>query len=153
MSLALEPDVSSLQNCRSRGRQAAGRSADTTDIALVPDALWREAERRAAVIRPLAALPVCPHAQASAAAKELGVSERQVYRLLRRCREGGGELTARHCQGKRFYYVLLEPPAGADADFATFFSCGRRRIRRARGLYSVALTVPYGALDAKHPNA
>jgi putative transposase len=72
----------------------AGRTADTTDIALVPDALWREAERRAAVIRPLAALPACTHAQASAAARELGVSERQVYRLLRRCREGGGDLTA-----------------------------------------------------------
>ena len=30
----------------------AGRIANMTDIALVPDALWREAERRAAVIRP-----------------------------------------------------------------------------------------------------
>ncbi|MGI8476672.1 MAG: Mu transposase C-terminal domain-containing protein [Thermomicrobiales bacterium] len=71
-----------------------GRTANTTDIALVPDALWREAERRAAVIRPLAALPACPRGHASAAARELGVSERQIYRLLRRCREGGGELTA-----------------------------------------------------------
>lgn len=33
----------------------AGRIANMTGIALVPDALWREAERRAAVIRPLAA--------------------------------------------------------------------------------------------------
>ena len=72
----------------------AGGSAGKTDIALVPDGLWREAERRAGVIRPLAALPACPQAQAAAAARELGVSERQVYRLLRRCREADGELTA-----------------------------------------------------------
>jgi hypothetical protein len=30
----------------------------------------------------------------AATARELGVSERQVYRLLRRCREGGGELSS-----------------------------------------------------------
>jgi hypothetical protein len=33
----------------------AGRIANMTGISLVPDVLWREAERRAAVIRPLAA--------------------------------------------------------------------------------------------------
>lgn len=46
-----------------------------------------------AVLRPLAALPACPREQARAAATALGVTERQVYRLLRRCREGGGTLT------------------------------------------------------------
>lgn len=66
----------------------------TPDLSLVPEPLWREAERRAAVIRPLAALAACPRSEASAAAKALGVSERQFYRLLRRCREGGGALTA-----------------------------------------------------------
>ncbi len=55
MSLAIEPDVSSSLLGRSRGQQVAGRIANMTGIALVPDALWREAERRAAVIRPLAA--------------------------------------------------------------------------------------------------
>lgn len=67
---------------------------DAPDLSLVPEPLWREAERRAAVLRPLAALPACPREQARAAATALGVTERQVYRLLRRCREGGGMLTA-----------------------------------------------------------
>ena len=65
-----------------------------SDLSLVPEPLWQEAERRAAVLRPLAALPACPREQARAAAAVLGVTERQVYRLLRRCREGGGALTA-----------------------------------------------------------
>ncbi|KQN05163.1 Mu transposase C-terminal domain-containing protein [Sphingomonas sp. Leaf25] len=64
------------------------------DLSLVPEPLWQEAERRATVLRPLAALPSCPREQARAAAAALGVTERQVYRLLRRCREGGGALTA-----------------------------------------------------------
>ncbi|MGU3422950.1 integrase catalytic domain-containing protein [Methylobacterium sp. D54C] len=64
------------------------------DLSLIPGPIWQEAERRTAVLRPLAALPVCPRAQARAAAATLGVTERQVYRLLRRCREGGGTLTA-----------------------------------------------------------
>ena len=40
------------------------------------------------------ALPACPREQARAAAVTLSVSERHIYRLLRRCREGGGTLTA-----------------------------------------------------------
>lgn len=67
---------------------------EAPDLSLVPQPLWQEAERRAAVLRPLAALPACPREQARAAAAALGVTERQVYRLLRRCREGGGTLTA-----------------------------------------------------------
>lgn len=63
------------------------------DLSLVPEPLWQEAERRAAVLRPLAALLACPREQARAAAVVLGVSERQVYRLLRKCREGGGTVT------------------------------------------------------------
>lgn len=47
----------------------AGRIANMTGIALVPDALWREAERRAAVIRPLAALWACQQAQACVAVR------------------------------------------------------------------------------------
>ena len=65
-----------------------------SDLSLVPGSLWQEAERRAAVLRPLAALPTCPREQARAAAVALGVSERQIYRLLRKCREGGGTVTA-----------------------------------------------------------
>jgi putative transposase len=46
------------------------------------------------VLRPLANLPACPRDKARKAATALGVTERQVYRLLRKCREGGGTLTA-----------------------------------------------------------
>ena len=46
MSLALEPDVSSLQDCRSRGQQVADRTTNTTDTALVPDTLWRDVAAR-----------------------------------------------------------------------------------------------------------
>ena len=69
------------------------------DLSLVAAPVWREAERRAAVIRPLAALPACPRGEARTAAEALGLSERQVYRLLRRCREGGGALTALVTEG------------------------------------------------------
>lgn len=51
------------------------------------------------MIRPLAALPACPRGEARTAAEALGLSERQVYRLLRRCREGGGALTALVTEG------------------------------------------------------
>lgn len=65
-----------------------------SDLSLVPGSLWQEAERRAVVLRPLATLPTCSREQARAAAVALGVSERQIYRLLRKCREGGGTVTA-----------------------------------------------------------
>jgi putative transposase len=42
----------------------------------------------------LADLPECCRDQARIAATALGVTERQVYRLLRKCRAGGGALTA-----------------------------------------------------------
>ena len=64
------------------------------DLTLIPEPVWQEAERRAMALRPLVALPACPRVQARAAAADLGVTERQVYRLLRRYREGGGALTA-----------------------------------------------------------
>ncbi|BCA63480.1 hypothetical protein HMP09_2714 [Sphingomonas sp. HMP9] len=67
---------------------------DAPDLSLIPEPLWQEAERRAAVLRPLADLPACSRDQARMAATALGVTERQVYRLLRKCREGGGTLTA-----------------------------------------------------------
>ena len=91
-SLAIGADVGSVRVSRSGGRQVARQSV--ADLSLVAAPAWREAERRAAVIRPLAALPACPRGEARAAAEALGLSERQVYRLLRRCREGGGALTA-----------------------------------------------------------
>jgi hypothetical protein len=42
------------------------------DLSLVAAPVWREAERRAAVIRPLAVLPACPRREAQAMAAVLG---------------------------------------------------------------------------------
>ena len=64
------------------------------DLSLIPDADWREAERRAAVIRPIAELERRPRHLILAAAAALGLAERQTYTLVRRCMDGGGDLTA-----------------------------------------------------------
>jgi putative transposase len=64
------------------------------DLLLVPEAVWREAQRRAEVIRPLAARGRTPHHLVQAAAASLTLSERQTYTLLRRCRDADGALTA-----------------------------------------------------------
>jgi len=64
------------------------------DVSLVPEEAWREAQRRAEVIRPLAEGDRRPRHLVQAAAATLGLSERQTYTLLRRCREAGGDLTA-----------------------------------------------------------
>lgn len=54
------------------------------------DGVWAEAERRAGVIGALAARPEVGGAAVDAAASELGLSRRAVYRLLRRWRAGSG---------------------------------------------------------------
>jgi putative transposase len=64
------------------------------DLSVIPDADWREAERRAAVIRPLAQLERRPRHLILAAAAALGLAERQTYTLVRRCMDAGGDLTA-----------------------------------------------------------
>ena len=64
------------------------------DVSLVPEAAWREAQRRAEVIRPLAEAARRSRPLVRAAAATLGLSERQTYTLVRRCREAGGDLTA-----------------------------------------------------------
>jgi len=64
------------------------------DLLLVPDAAWHEAQRRAEVIRPLAARGRGLRHLVQAAAASLALSERQTYTLLRRCREADGALTA-----------------------------------------------------------
>ncbi len=64
------------------------------DLSLIPEAAWSEARRRAEVIRPLADRDHRPRHMVQATAMTLGLSERQTYTLLRRCREAGGELTA-----------------------------------------------------------
>ena len=64
------------------------------DLSLIPEAAWSEARRRAEVIRPLADRDHLRRYMVQSAAATLGLSERQTYTLLRRCREAGGELTA-----------------------------------------------------------
>ena len=65
-----------------------------TDISTFSDEAWQEARRRAQMIRPLAARERCPRLLVRAAALDLGLSERQVYTLVRRFRAGDGELAA-----------------------------------------------------------
>ncbi len=60
----------------------------------LPESLWTEAKRRAAVIAPLATADVVPAAAARAAGETLGLSERTVYALLRRHRHSGGLLAS-----------------------------------------------------------
>ena len=61
------------------------------DLPLISDAAWREAERRSAVIRPLAERERRPRHLILAAAATLGLSERQTHTLLRRCMDAGGK--------------------------------------------------------------
>ena len=65
-----------------------------SDLSLVPEAAWREAQRRAEVIRPLVERGSRPRHLVQAAAATLGLSERQTCTLLRRYREAGGAVTA-----------------------------------------------------------
>ena len=55
-----------------------------TDLSLIAEQEWNEARRRAFVLRPLVEFKHCPRNRAHEAAVELGLSERQVYRLIRR---------------------------------------------------------------------
>lgn len=64
------------------------------DLSLIPEAAWREAQRRAEIVRPLAERLRRPRHLVRAAAASVGLSERQTYKLLRRCREASGDLTA-----------------------------------------------------------
>lgn len=65
-----------------------------TDLSQIAENEWKEAYRRAVVLRPLFEIQHCSRDKAHEAAVELGLSERQVYRLIQRLRESGGELTA-----------------------------------------------------------
>ncbi len=65
-----------------------------TDLSQIADEEWNEANRRALVVRPLLEFDHCPREKAREAAAKLGLSERQIYRLIQRLRELDGELTA-----------------------------------------------------------
>ena len=90
-----ERTVASLQDL-SAAAPRNGTTPPITDLGIIrlPDERWKEGERRAAVIRPLALKGEVALADADAAARQLGVSRRTVYTLIRRCRASGGLLTA-----------------------------------------------------------
>lgn len=66
----------------------------TTDISLIDDVAWTVAKRRADVIRPLAAMSRCPLLLVYEAAVTLELSKRQVFTLIKRCREREGAVDA-----------------------------------------------------------
>lgn len=55
---------------------------------------WKEAEHRANLIRPLAAMTIVPVVLAREVAVNLSVSSRTVYKLIQRFRDSGGLLTS-----------------------------------------------------------
>ena len=64
------------------------------DLSQIPESMWREAQRRSLVVRPLLAYPQCSRRLAQKAAAMLGLSERHIYRLIQQLRAENGELTA-----------------------------------------------------------
>ena len=70
------------------------RAGLVMDMESIPEPVWREAEKRAAALRPLAALEEAPADRVRDAARDLNLSERWTYILIRRLRDHGGELTA-----------------------------------------------------------
>lgn len=62
-------------------------------MATLPSEAWELVRLRTEVIGPLAALEVVGHQAADAAAHTLGLSQRQVYVLIRRARQGSGLVT------------------------------------------------------------
>lgn len=67
---------------------------NTTDLVLIADEDWEEAKRRETVLKPLATNKNCPLEAAKNAGKELGLSWRQIYNLLKRYRDFDQELLA-----------------------------------------------------------
>ncbi|XAS68693.1 DDE-type integrase/transposase/recombinase [Micrococcaceae bacterium Sec5.7] len=59
----------------------------------MPDAVWELARRRAEVIAPLAGLSIIGKQALDEASRELGISRRHVYLLIKRYREGSGVVT------------------------------------------------------------
>lgn len=70
-------------------------------LPLIPDEIWNEARRRAELVRPLAEMATCPRDRVRAVAADLGLSDRQIYRMVARLRAAGGQLTALLPSGPR----------------------------------------------------
>lgn len=64
------------------------------DMEAIPENVWRAAEERAVLLRPLAEHGELSARLVRAAASDLNISERWAYVLIRRLREQGSELTA-----------------------------------------------------------
>lgn len=65
-----------------------------TDLVMISEADWEEAKRRETILKPLSQQTTCSLDEAKQAAKELGLSWRQIYNLLKRYREYDEELLA-----------------------------------------------------------
>ncbi|MEI6267722.1 MAG: hypothetical protein WCP01_02500 [Methylococcaceae bacterium] len=73
------------------------------DLSQIAEHEWNEAYRRSEIVRPLLEFKRCPRNRAHEAAIELGLSDRQVYRLIQRLRESDGKL---------LLYCRVAPTAG-----------------------------------------
>ncbi len=73
-----------------------------TDLSQIDERAWNEAQQRAKILRPLAALKECPRHLAHKAASQLKLSVRQIYALIKRLRQNEGVVTA----------LLSKPPTG-----------------------------------------
>lgn len=73
-------------------------------VVSMSDAAWEEARQRAGVIESLATRRFISHRAADAAGEQLGLSRRQVYKLVKRWRHGSGlvtDLAVGHSDGGR----------------------------------------------------
>lgn len=61
------------------------------ELAQIPEKIWQLAKQRKAIIHPLA-IGTCRRVQAQAAAEKLNLSERQVYKLIKRYRNSNFQL-------------------------------------------------------------
>ena len=93
MSAAFIPNVSTLQIFKVDVSTLQKRGA-MADLSQIAEQEWNEAHRRAVIVRPLVEFKHCPRNRAREAAVALELSERQVYRLIKRLRESFGDLTA-----------------------------------------------------------
>lgn len=64
-----------------------------TDLSQIDEHAWNEAQQRAKILRPLAALKECPRYLAHKAASQLKLSVRQIYALIKRLRQNDDVVT------------------------------------------------------------
>jgi putative transposase len=104
-------------------------------------AAWEEARQRAAVIEPLAARRSISNAAADAAGEQLGLSRRQVYKLVNRWRKGSGlvtDLAVRHSDGGKGRGRLPEEVESVIGNVLRTFYLKRQRPRFAAVYRDVA---------------